>query len=259
MPFFDWLEARGVRPEWFSGSVGVTIGDSLNGTFGASHAHVFGADVKLVCDPEDLIMGRLESVLPLTAGLLSGVGGTTTFVYGSNTGATYVGPKMDICRAESINKTSDNILAHVRKKPEDGGEETDEIDIAMSVAVAAFSVVMCATAAALDLAIRFQYEEMQNTKSAEQKKHCEETIEKLKIASYTVTGRIMALLKTLEEKGSWAEFAKQWLKEAKGVGLLIEHLVLAAIPMYGWTALIILYEEENMKKTVKDAWKALKD
>ena len=54
MPFFDWLEAGGVRPDWFKGSCKVTIGDALGGYFGARHTHIFGPEIKLICDPEDL-------------------------------------------------------------------------------------------------------------------------------------------------------------------------------------------------------------
>ncbi len=252
MPFFDWLEAGGVRPEWFSGSFDVKIGDVLSGTFGARHTHVFGPEIKIVCDPEDLLMGRLETYMPLVAGLLSGVGGNATWVYGANTSATYVGPKMDIRRAKVINKTSENVLA---RKTNEAGEEV--IDYATSVAVGALSVLMCATGAALDLAIRFMYEEMEGTKDKGKKEHYEEVIESLKIASYTVTGRLMALLKTLEEKGSWAEFAKQWGKEGAFVGLLAANAVLGVLFPYGWAALILLYEEHNLKQVIKDAAAAL--
>ncbi len=252
MPFFDWLEMGGVHPSWFKGSCNVTVGDALSGTFGASHTHIFGADVKLVCDPEDLVMGRIEKYLPLVSNLLSGMGGCTTWVYGSSTSATYVGPQMSIRRAHHIDKTSDNILA--RKKNDEGKEV---IDVAMAVVVGLGSVLMCATAAGLDLAIRFIYEEMENTKSTETKEHCEKVIETLKVLSYTLTGRIMALLKTLEEKGSAAEFAKQWLKEGKFVGLLAAHAALGLFFPYGWAGLILLYEERNMKETMKNAALAL--
>ncbi len=209
MPFFDWLEAGGIRPSWFKGSYNVTIGDVLNGTFGAGHTHIFGADVKLVCDPEDLLVGQLEKVLPLTSALLSGVGGATTFVYGANTSATYVGPQMAISRAKHVDKTSDNVIAHKRDAQ---GKDTDELDKVMAVAVSVLSVLLCATGAALDLVIRFKYEELQDVKTDEDKEHYEELIETLKIASYTATGRLMALLKYLEEHGCWAEFCEEWVK-----------------------------------------------
>ena len=253
MPFFDWLEVGGVRPEGFTGAYNVTIGDVLNGTFGAQHNHIFGPDIKLVCDPEDLVMGRIESLLPLAAGLLSGVGGAATWVYGSNLGATYVGPKMEITRAKSIQKTSTNILAYKT------GAQSDKIDLAMSAAVAALSVIMCAAAAALDLAIRFEYEEMEDTKSKEKKEKYERVIEDLKVACYTVTGRIMALLKTLEEKGSLAEFAAQWLKEGKFLGLLAANAALGVLFPYGWAALILLYTEKDMGNVVKSSYQALKE
>lgn len=203
MPFFDWLELCGVHPKWFKGSVSSTVGDALFGFFGARHTHIFGPDIKLVCDPEDMLVGSfLEEALPLLSALMSGIGGNANFVYGGNTSATYVGPKVDICRAEAVSRTSPSMKAVIG--------DTDVIDKAVAKAVIALSTLMCLAAAGYDMAIHVLYEE--------DEKGNEEIIEALKVASYTVTGRLMALLKLMEEKSVWAEYAVRWSED--GVYLL---------------------------------------
>lgn len=237
MPFFDWVELCGCHPENFKGSCSVTVGDALSGYFGARHTHIFGPEIKMVCDLEDMTLGQLDECIPLVSALALGVGGNVTWVYGSNTTATYVGPKMEIRRAKSITKTSKHVVARVGPDP-DESEESDEsesqepapIDKATCAAVTVLSVLLAGVSAALELAIHFQYNEMQSTKdnddlSEEQKEQkCEgyeETIENLKIISYTVSGRLMALLKTIEHKGSWSEFGKKWLEDVEKAGKAI--------------------------------------
>jgi hypothetical protein len=216
MGMFDWVAAgllnKGVETPGFAGTYGTTMGDALAGFFGSRHAHIFGPDVKLVCDIEDIIVthgveGGLH--LPFLAALLAGVGGNVTFVYGSNTTATYIGPKMEVRRAESITKTSDNILARVGA--------TDEVDTGTAVAVGLLSALICATSAALEMAIHFKYPKYGSTSSADQ-----ETIESygklpeiLKMCVVTITTRLMAILKLIEDAGTWADFAEEYAKLAK--------------------------------------------
>lgn len=237
MPTFDWLELCGVRPKEFKGSVNVTVGDALLGFFGARHTHVFGPDIKLVCDPEDMLAGStIEKVLPTVSALLTGIGGNATFVYGSNTTATYVGPKVDICRAEAINRTSPTIKSLIG--------DTDKIDKAVTGLVIALSTAMCLAAAALDMAIHVLYEEDEEGN--------EEIIENLKILSYWFTGRLMALLKLAEEKSVWAEYALRWAEDAKYLtSQLAQVTPTLTVCDEGTLAMFANYDKSAMEKATK--------
>ena len=235
MGLFDWVATglldKDIETPGFTGTYGTTMGDAVAGFFGSRHAHVFGPDVKLVCDIEDMIMTHgLEGALklPFLTALLAGVGGNVTFVYGSNTTATYVGPKMEIRRAENISKTSDNILARVGA--------TDVVDTATAVAVGVLSALICATTAALELAIHFIYPKYGSTAASDQ-----ETIETygklpeiLKLCVITITTRLMAILKMLEEKGTWANFAEQYVLLAKACANVVAEAFLTyiVVPIY---------------------------
>ena len=112
MSLLDIVEAvgEGTHKELIPGMTGsfnVTIGDAVAGFYGSRHTHIFGGEIKLVCDPEDLLMGKIAHYLPLTSALLAGIGGNATFVYAQNTTMIYGGPKFDVRRAPSISKSSD--------------------------------------------------------------------------------------------------------------------------------------------------------
>jgi hypothetical protein len=216
MGMFDWVAAgllnKDIETPGFTGTYGTTMGDAVSGFYGSRHAHIFGPDVKLVCDIEDMIVthgieGGLK--LPFLAALLAGVGGNVTFCYGSNTTATYVGPKMEIRRAENITKTSDNIIARVGA--------TDVVDTATVVAVTVLSALICATTAALEMAIHFVYPKYGSTAASDH-----ETIESygklpeiLKLCVIMVTTRLMAILKMLEDEGTWANLAEHYAEMAE--------------------------------------------
>ena len=259
MPFFDWIELGGYHPENFSGKCGVTIGDTLAACFGARHTHIFGPEIKLVCDPEDLVIGRLEEYLPVASALFSGLGGNVTWVYGSNVSATYVGPKVDIRRAPTLGKTSDNVIART-KRPDIvakySKEKKDPIDKATVAVVSVLSVLAVGVSAALDLVIHFQYNELNDTKDEEKRKGYEHTIETLKVCSYTISGRLLALLKLVEEQGSWAEFAKKWALDAKLDLIKIE---LFAIVGAWYVAQATKNAAKGIASAAKAAGKALSD
>ncbi|MEX2026056.1 MAG: hypothetical protein WEH44_02130, partial [Pirellulaceae bacterium] len=207
MSLFDWVELGCADHEreldWFKGSLSITIGDIVQGKFGASHEHVFGPKITLVCDPEDMLLSKLDAVMPMFTGLLAGVGGNFVLNYGSVFSGTYVGPKMEVRRAKSHSKVSDNMLVHETIEVGGKTQETDEIDKATSIAVAVLSVLTVATAAALELALHFAYPKFGSTNPADQEtiEGYGKTPEILKVCSYTITSRLMALLKVLEEKG----------------------------------------------------------
>jgi len=214
MSLFDWVEgglaAYGVELPAYKGSYSSTMGDVLSTYFGARHSHIFGADIKLLCDPEDMLLGKLADALPVFTSLLAGVGGNCTFVYGSNIAATYVGPKVNIQRAPNAGKTSKYRLARMGADDEAGA---DEIDYATSKAVAALSILICATAASLELAMHFAYPSFGSGNEEEEEQYGK-VPEILKTCVMRITDRLMALLKELECAGSWADFAEHFSKEA---------------------------------------------
>ena len=211
MSLFDWVElgAQALPAKWtkwleaFKGSCTITVGDVLNGTFGSVQSHVFGGNVDLVFDPEDMFADHV--IGGKAAALLSGSGGNVLWVYGSSVSATYVGPKIDIHRAESISRTAPNLKKIASEKVKPG--QSDEIDDATARAVKVFSVLICTVAATFDLAVYLTHKE-----------DCSErTVENLKILSYSLTSRLIAMLKDLEEKATWAEFAKVWEKDTVAI------------------------------------------
>ena len=253
----------GVRPKNFSGSVGVTIGDGMSATFGAQHAHVFGPHVTLVCDLEDMIMEHAPIVkrLPVVSGLLAGIGGNVNWVYGSSTNALYIGPKYDIRRAKSIEKHSENIIPHSFYTDPDTGkdvESEDCIDFELSLVVGIASVVMCLVAAILDLIMSFKYQDLQDAKQREdsgQEEHYEKLVEGLKVWSYSLTGRLMAELRLLEEKGTLVGIGEQWTLEGKFVGAVAKFIVFAPFSMSTtWVERHPELSIDNLTKAVDDSY-----
>lgn len=237
MGLFDWVELgladHDDAPEWFKGAFDVTIGDQITGVFGGFNRHVFGQEVSLVCDPEDMLLSKVEEFLPITSGLMAlgaGIGGRANLTYGSTFSAQYVGPAVTVRRGHCDTKTSENTLIH--KKSEDNpDEETDEIDVLTSIAAAALSVLINAAGAALELALHFAYPKFGGGGDAALPAGYGKTPEILKICSYTITNRLIALLKMLEEKGSFAEFAKQFVQYGKVLAKVAGGLVaLCVVP-----------------------------
>jgi hypothetical protein len=268
MSVWDWVEGGLIDHDKsipaMGGSFGVTIGDALAGFFGARHTHIFGPDIKLVADPEDMLMGKLEHFLPGVAQLLAGVGGNVTFCYGTNLTATYVGPKMEIRRAPAISKTTDYQLPRIKADgpaSADGVPPLDPIDPELLAAVAALSVLVICVPAALELAMRFKYPAFGSKAASDH-----ETIEGygkspdiLKYCSYMITSRLMALLKMLEDKGSWAQFAEQWVKEAEYVGLRLAVVALLAIPIYGTWGILAWNADQSLDRALASTTAALSE
>jgi hypothetical protein len=253
MSVWDWVEVglsdHHTEIEGMKGSFAVTAGDAVSGFFGARHAHIFGSEIKLVCDPEDMLWGKVEHYLPGVAAVLGGIGGQATFVYGSNITATYVGPKVEIRRAPVVNKTSDYVLPMVKKPG--ANPPADAVDPAMAIAVGALSTLLCAVPAALEMVLAIKY-----------KGHLpddDDSIPKMKLAAYMITTRMMALLKLLEDKGSWAQFAEQWGKELALLLACVGVAVAAAIPIHGWVLLYIAAAEGTLKEVFTSLTEALKE
>lgn len=250
MSVWEWVDVglmnHDVELEPMKGSFAVTTGDAVAGFFGSRQAHIYGGDIKLVCDPEDMLFGKLEHFLPGAAAILGGVGGNTTWVYGSNFTATYVGPKMEIRRAPAINKTTDYVIARAASPPT-VKVPPDEIDAAMAVAVGVLSVLICAVPAAMDLTFKVLYREHPPAEG-------DHLATKLKFVAVMVTTRLMALLKMLEEKGSCAQFAEQWGKEA--ALYLASAAVLLAIPI-AWPVLCVSIADGSLQQVFSELAEAL--
>jgi hypothetical protein len=112
---FPWPGADGVGKPVYKGTFAVTIGDAIAGIIGQRQTHIFGPDIKLVVDVEDMLANLVEKIpgmAPLSPmmGALAGIGGNVGCYYGSNISFTYVGPKVDIRRAPEMKKTSGTIF-----------------------------------------------------------------------------------------------------------------------------------------------------
>lgn len=244
MSLLDIVEAvgEGTHKEiipGMKGSFNVTIGDAVSGFYGSRHTHIFGADIKLVCDPEDLLMGKVAHYLPLTSALLAGIGGNATFVYAQNTNMIYGGPKTDIRRAPSVSKNSDFVLPHAGATPGGAGQmgAAAEIDKGLLFGVAALSTLVVAVPAVMELMIRFKYPQFgSSSASQETLEGYGETPNILKLCAYAVTSRLMDFLKTFEESGTWAEFGEFWISAAEYIGTKLRAFGTACIELGEWIA-----------------------
>jgi hypothetical protein len=251
MSLFDWVElgyaTKGQQVPIFTGSFSVTIGDATMGFYGARDVHVFGPDIRLVCDPLDMMLGPLTTLLPVVSSLMAGATGNVVFTYGTNLGATYVGPALNIRRAENITKTSDNMpLARdqVLARATPAGNQpanNDPVDVATSIAAAALSTLLCATAAGMELALRFKYPEFgKPTPNQAVLAGYGQTPVLLRALIPTITSRLMALLTTLEKCGTAGSLGEQFLKDGKFLATPLTWFVgVTIIPLVAWVGTIL--------------------
>jgi hypothetical protein len=245
MGALDWLDVglqdHHVEADWWKGSFSVTMGDALLGTFGSYNSHTFGSQITLVADPEEILFGKIAEAIPLVSALVGGIGGSTTFVYGSTTTATYLGPATEIRRAPSISKTTKYQLPRVGDKMTGAGDgATDPIDMALCVAVGALSALIVLVPAVMELVIRFKYSQYgqpasssEHSGSGSGEGHGESegqgrTPEILKTCACMITTRLMGLLKMLETKGSLLQWGDRLLFE--GIALVFSAALLLTIP-----------------------------
>jgi hypothetical protein len=194
------------------------MGVAPGATFGSAHTHIFANHVPLIADPEEILLGPGAEAIPLISALVGGIGGKAQAVYGGVTNATYIGPITDIRRAKSIAKTTNYVLARKADPMQSGSNfKSDEIDMAMCVAVGALSLLIVLVPAVLELVVRFKYPTYGKSEAGQAK-----TPEILKTCAIMITSRLMALLKLIETKGSELQWGQRLLLE--GIGLL------AAVP-----------------------------
>lgn len=205
MSALDWIDIPGaclsthVIPG-MTGSFNVTIGDAVSGTYGANHSHVYGGDIKLICDPEDWLAGKLSHKLPAVSGALFGIGGNASFVYAQETSALYGGPKVEIRRAHLISKTSSNAPQQPQDAP--AGHDHDDhgaaspVDKVTSKAVTGLSILVIGIPAACEMLTRFSYGDSHD--------HMPEI---LKLGAVGLTSRVMEFIKKVEESCTWGDMA----------------------------------------------------
>jgi hypothetical protein len=264
MGLFDWITlgkaASGDGLGQFSGSFSVTIGDIVQGKYGAQHEHMLGSKILMVCDPLSML-GGAGGFMPILGGLVTGVGGNFSLNYASVFTGTYVGPKIEVRRAPTLSKVSDNVLA--RTKVEVGGamQESDEIDQATSAAAAVLSLLIVATTAALELAMHFAYPKFGSTSPDDQAAIAGygKTPDVLKVCSYMIPSRLMALLKVLEIKGSYADFAQQFLLEGRFALLTTSFVAGLFVPPVMLITLALCKGDEDMFDAIANAKQALTD
>lgn len=224
MTLYDWilldLAARGQKLDWFKGSTNLTFGDVLNSTCGASLDYAFGPDVELKCDPTSFLSGFFGKFAPITSTLVNGVSGQVGLGIGPAFQADYLGPHVNVQRGPSPKtKNSKHWFGLIKKKVPGSadGEEEDTIDIATSAAAGSLVILIVATAVLAHVALQCHY--FLNQKPDPDSKSADSTPEGFaktahiyKLLNFTIASRLMALLKTLEAKGSCADFGKHYLK-----------------------------------------------
>lgn len=176
---FPWPGGDDVGNPVFKGTFAVTVGDAIAGIIGQRQTHIFGPEVKMVVDVEDMLANLVEkipvfaAVSPLMA-MLTGIGGNANFYYGSNTSVTYVGPKVDIRRAPELKKTAETPFSRAKfigpSVFEKGDSENPggwkapsakelgaKTEIACQTLVTALSALLAAGTAGIEIAMRVKY------------------------------------------------------------------------------------------------------
>ena len=201
----------------YKGKFDSTIGSEMGFIIGSQYEHIFGGEVKLFCDPVDMIFGG-AAANPLAA-LLLGVGGNVDFCYGSNTSAHYVGPKIEIRRAPVAVKNSEYDFCTPRTAAAAGAEPgpKDPVDWSTAMAVGGLSVLICATALAFDLALHCSYPKFGSEKPGdeEEAKEYGNVPKVLRICSISIVSRLMALLRMVEIMATRANQAEQDVEAAE--------------------------------------------
>ena len=252
MSVFDWLEiAKGAKGEQFNGykgSCSVTVGDALFGYYGGRHAHIFGPEVRTVCDIEDMLVTHgLAKLLPGLANLAKGIGGKADFCYGSNAALTYLGPKVDIVRAAEVKKIGNSLTAK--------GTTTDVADKSIAVTAGILSTLMLLTAAATELTLHFAYPEFGQpsqkggTPGATEHKINGLPPQLLKALSFTITTRLMELIKQIETSTSWLEFGEQYTKSLKRLALIPATPCIIAAEAIGLLMILSVFIPRTAKVT----------
>jgi hypothetical protein len=193
MPVFNWLgdvawaggELGNTKAyalaRYFRGTWTVTVGTTLTGSYGTTQQSYYGPYITHVVDTSfGGIAGFLGNYLNDSSpfmGLLTGISGYVTWIYGPNITVNYGGPLVTITRAGSFTKTAQTVdkkdvplglwgkdtglivdFTPAGKDPK--GPEAEAIrdaDQALVEVVNILSLVLNLTVAALELAVKFGY------------------------------------------------------------------------------------------------------
>lgn len=113
MQFFDWQEEIESGTGEFKGSFALTFGHGVAGFVPSRHAHIYGTDYKLLCQPAAMLgPGFLEVIIEAfrIAEPSFGGNGNITMNYGQNATVNWFGPVISIRRGPAIKRESDDVL-----------------------------------------------------------------------------------------------------------------------------------------------------
>jgi hypothetical protein len=235
--WFDWIglaaAAKGEEVSWYKGSYAVTTGDAFAGFFGSRTAHLFGPDVKLVVDLEDL-GANLFPLLGALADVVAGIGGNVTYCYGTNLTATYFGPKAEIRRGPTWSKTADSLFSPYKftGPGQPAPANPDPADKAVDAAVLVLTLLLWGVTAGVELTIKLKYIGL-NASSAK-----ETNFEMGLMASLggIVSSRLMALIKGIENACALGKYGEEFLKGCKWM-VQTTALVVGAVLAFGFGVL----------------------
>jgi hypothetical protein len=164
---------------YFRGTWTVTVGTTITGSYGTTQQSYYGPYITHVVDTRIAgLLGFLGNYVNDTSpfmGLLTGISGYVTWIYGPNITVNYGGPVATVTRATSFTKTAQT--ADKKDMPLGlWGKDTDldytpagndpkgpdaaaikEADKALVEVVNILSLVLNLTVAALELAVKFGY------------------------------------------------------------------------------------------------------
>jgi hypothetical protein len=226
--------------KYFKGTFGVTIGDAISGNYGTTLQSYFGPYITHCVDTRWLglagFLGRYLNDLDPFMGMVAGIGGYVTWVYGPNITVNYGGPAGTISRAKSFTKTaytaektgiplglwgSETDLVPAPKGQPPKGVEADEIataDKKVLLAVNLLSMLLNYTVAALELAAKFKYSSFDpNDKHITLPDPSEDNypLGGIDFVLGKIPSRIMGVIYCLELAGSWSTWGENWVKGAK--------------------------------------------
>jgi hypothetical protein len=181
---FNWMEggklaASGGHMEFgalgaYKGSFSFTLGNAVSSVLGPRNTHLYGPDIKLMFDPQDILenMASSASLAPIKAlgaiaQLFSGISGNTTFGYGSKMDFTYFGPKGEVRRGPKWEKVSETLLGEATfKGPTFSTTTVTDSDVAtklkandgkIRIFVGILSTILISGTMAIEIALKIKY------------------------------------------------------------------------------------------------------
>jgi hypothetical protein len=245
----------------------VTIGDAISGFIGGRHTHLFGPEIKLVFDVEDMLNELLAppAIAPLLAAV-SGMGGAANFFYGGNASFTYVGPKVEVRRCANIGKTADSIFGPskftgegptifetlAKERPSTAaaaGIAASVYEHSCQLLVAGLSLILAGATAGIELAMRLKYSQYGKSTTEE---GYGQTPEFLNSLLYTLEPRIMKFIQIVEYSAVYADYAGEYALGAKKHVITTANLFLEIEEQDYWTNLLKKPARETIANLLKE-------